>query len=279
MKTYQSIPFKSVPGHDLYLDVYMPDAENPPLIMWIHGGGWHDLSRNWNLILPMVDYGFAVASVDYRYSDEGPFPTQMYDLKDALRYLKTHAADFGYDGSTVIVSGDSAGSHLACMVAVSAGNKDWEAEDFDYRVQACVDFCAPTLFEGGEGAVRSGLFALLYGCDPATKTGKVRAEALSPINYIDGSEPPFLILHGSEDPIVNPSNPRALRNKLEEMNVPVHMYFIPGGHHGLSGELVNRVILEFLDYYIRGKKTVITPELQDCHQRTVPIVKETPVFD
>ncbi len=272
MKTYKEISFKKVEGHDLYLDVYMPEAEHPPLIMWIHGGGWQELNRDWNLIMPMVEYGYAVASVDYRYSDEGPFPTQMYDLKDALLYLKKHAADFGYDETKIVVSGDSAGGHLAVMMGVSAGNKDWEQEGEDYSVQAVVDFCGAIRFPGGAGTPDSPVLKKLLGVPLDSKTAKVRAVAASPVSYIDGSEPPFLILHGSEDPVVSPKDPRALRNALEDAGVPVHMYFIPGGHHGLSGELVNRIICEFLDYYLFGKKTVITPEVLDCHQRTVPVV-------
>ena len=131
MKTYKEISFKKVDGHELYMDIYLPEIDHPPLIMWIHGGGWRELNRNWNLVMPMLDRGYAIASVDYRYSDEGIFPTQMYDLKDALLFLKTHAKDYGYDATKIVVSGDSAGGHLAVMMGVSVGNKDWEKEDDD----------------------------------------------------------------------------------------------------------------------------------------------------
>lgn len=275
MKEFKGIPFKSVPGHDLYLDVYLPDGEErPPLIMWIHGGGWQELNRDWNLIMNMLNYGYAVASVEYRYSDEAEFPAQMYDLKAAQLYLKKHADEFGYDAGKMVVSGDSAGGHLAIMMAVSAGNKEWEEPDEDYSFQAAVDFCGPTSFPCGAGMPRAHVIEKLLGAPTDSKTCRARAHAASPLTYIDGTEPPFLILHGSEDPIVNPSNPRALRNALEVAGVPVHMYFVPGGHHGLAGDLVDRIIAEFLDYYLKGKKTVVTPEVLDCHQRTVPINPE-----
>lgn len=271
MKTYKDLVFKSVEGHDLYLDLYLPDESHPPLIMWVHGGGWQELNRQWNLIMPQLENGYAIASVDYRYSDEGAFPTQMYDLKDALLYLKKHADEYGYDGSKIIVSGDSAGGHLAVMVGVSAGNKDWEQEDQDYRVQAVVDFCGAVRIPGGTGCGENNVIRKLLGVPLDGKTAKIRAVNASPVSFIDGSEPPFLLLHGSEDPVVSPDDARALRNALEAAGVPVHMYFVPGGHHGLAGDLVNRIICEFLDYYIKGKKTVITPEVLDCHQRTVPV--------
>ena len=271
MKTYKDISFKKVEGHDLYLDVYMPDEQNPPLIMWIHGGGWKELNKDWNLIMPMLERGYAIASVEYRYSDEGPFPTQMYDLKDALLYLKTHAKEYGYDEKKVAVSGDSAGGHLCIMMGVSAGNKDWESTHGDYSVQAVVDFCGPGWLKPGNNP--DGVLETLLG-SVYSKAGLARAALACPATYIDGSEPPFLILQGSEDPTVNPEQARMLRNALEAKGVPAHMYYVPGGEHGLSGHIVNDIICEFLDYYIKGRKTVITPELQPCHQRTLPYVKK-----
>ena len=94
-----------------------------------------------------------------------------------------------------------------------------------------------------------------------------------PITYINGTEPPFLILHGSVDPTVSPNQSRALRNALEAAGVPVHMYLVPGGVHGLSGVLIDQIVQEFLDYYVKGKTTVITPQLTSEHDRTIPVNK------
>ena len=140
-------------------------------------------------------------------------------------------------------------------------------------IQAVVDFCGATYF-GASKAGEEDVPGQLLGASSGSKTALGRAAVATPMNYINGTEPPFLILHGSEDPVVSPSNPRMLRNALEQAGTPVHMYFIPGGHHGLSGKLVDDIIAEFLDYYLHGKKTVITPEVLDCHQRTVPVVKK-----
>ena len=279
MKSYKDIPFKTVERHDLYLDIYLPDdVQNPPLVMWIHGGGWMALNRDWNLMTPMLERGYAVASVDYRYIDEAPFPAQMYDLKDALVYLKEHAAQYGYDASNVVVSGDSAGAHLAAMVGVSVGHKDWEQPDKDYSVGAVVSFSGPFwLAWGGKPeklADGEEIFNRLVGGYLAKKETMARAAEVSPITYIDGSEPPFLLLTGTKDPLVDDIHSIQMCNELEEVGVPVHHYSIPGGDHGLAGDLVNGVVAEFLDYYIKGKTTVITPEVLPEHERTVPLVEE-----
>lgn len=276
MKSYLDIVYKKVEGHDLYADFYIPeDVENPPVIMWIHGGGWTELNRKWSLVFPQLERGYAVCSVDYRYADEAVFPAQMLDLKDALLFVKENGKKYGYDGSKVILSGDSAGGHLCSLLGVSAGNTDWEKEGCDYSVQAVVDFCGPISF----GALRPAehedneIFQLLFGGDGARKSLLGRAAAASPLTYVDGTEPPFLILHGSADPTVSPDQSRLLRNALEEKGVPVHMYLIPGGVHGLSGKLLDDVVQEFLDYYVKNRTTVITPELTSEHDRIVPYVR------
>lgn len=270
MKTYFEVPFKKVDGHDLYADFYIPDnVENPPVILWIHGGGWQELNRKWCLVYPQVERGYGICSVDYRYSDEAAFPAQMLDLKDALLFVKANGAKYGYDSSKIILSGDSAGGHLCSLLAVSAGNREWEKEGEDYSVQAVVDFCGPcNIAACGELETEDNrAISQLLGIQGGRKTLAARAAAASPDTYIDGTEPPFLILHGSVDPAVSPDQSRALRNALEAAGVPVHMYLVPGGVHGLGGELVDCVIQEFLDYYVKNKVTVVTPQLQAVHDR------------
>lgn len=278
MKTYENISFKKVEGHDLYMDIYMPDAENPPLIMWIHGGGWKALNKNWILVRPMLERGYAIASVEYRYADEAEFPAQMYDLKDALLYLKTNAKEYGYDPTKVIVSGDSAGGHLAAMIGVSAGNKDWELTDGDYSIQAAVIFCGPTCMSldiKNLGPESDGNpFNELIGAPLRSKAGVGRAAMASPVTYVNGTEPPFLLLHGSHDPTVSLFHPRNFRNALEAAGDAVHMYMVPGGVHGLASHIVDDIICEFLDFYIKGITTVIAPDLMPEHDRTIPEVKK-----
>jgi acetyl esterase/lipase len=276
LKEYKNIPYKRVETRDLYLDIFLPDEENPPLIMWIHGGGWKELNRTWNLAMPMLEKGYAVATVDYRYCDEGRFPTQMLDLKDAMLFLRRHADQYGYDGRKIAVSGDSAGGHLCTLMGVSAGNRDWETIEGDYSVQAVIDMCGPTELSmalQGKEDEPDNLIAELLGAPVTSKRGLSLAAAASPMTYIDGSEPPFLILHGSEDPVVSPEHSRLLRNALEKAGVPVMMYLIPGSVHAFGGKLVIDIIGEFLDYYLKGTKTVETPEVQKSHFREIRYVR------
>lgn len=272
MKEWKNILFKTVDGLQLYLDVFVPeDTVNPPLIMWVHGGGWNELNRTWSLVMPMLEKGCAVASVDYRYCDEAPFPAQMLDLKDAIVYLRKHAAEYGYDGGKIVLSGDSAGAHLACLAGLSEGNSAWEKPGEDYSVQAIIDISgpvslgdivAPDAKAGDLGSIEKLLDA---PCD--SKAFFSAAATADPITYIRGKEPPVLIVQGSEDPIVSAGQARKLRNALEAAGDQVHMYYVPGGLHSMGGELLYAVMSEFLNYYLKGEKTVTEPKVLKEHYR------------
>ena len=274
MKSYENIMYKQTDRRPLYLDVHMPEGtENPPLVFWIHGGGWSGLNRKWNLMMSMVERGYAVASPDYRYNDEGKFPTQIVDLKDALLFLREHAAEYGYDPSKVIASGDSAGAHLAAMMAVSAGNADWESRPGDYSIQASVLFngCFWLPVRSKEGT--DSELSKLLGAPGGTQTFVSRAANASPISHIDGSEGPVLLIHGTRDEVVPNLQSRMMRDALEAAGVPVHYYLVPGGIHGMCSPVLDDVIVEFMDYYIKGRTTVCNPKIAPEQERYIPVVE------
>lgn len=272
MKTYMDIPFLKTDVRTLCLDLYLPEnVSEPPLILWIHGGGWNELNRDWNLMYPMTDQGYAVASVGYRYADEAAFPAQILDLKAALRFLKKNGALYGYDGSRIIASGDSAGAHLACLLGTSAGYAPWEEPGEDCSLQAVVDLCGPIdlgcmIPEGAKPGDRPGMERLL-GAPCGTPEFAKKLKEACPVTYIDGSEPPFLIVHGTDDPTVPPAQSFLLRNALEQAGDRVQMYYVPGAVHSMGGELLIRVVREFLDFYIKGEKTVTAPPVLEQHFR------------
>lgn len=273
LKEYKDILFKEVEGHGLYLDVIVPDdVTNPPLVMWVHGGGWDELKRSWTLTKPMVNKGYAYAAVDYRYCDEAPYPAAMIDLKDALLFLRKHADEYGFDGSKIVVSGDSAGAHLATILGVSAGNAAWEQPGEDYSVQGIIDISGPVSFLQmfPKNPEDRNVITRVLGTDVTSKGARILAAEASAESFLNGTEPPVLIIHGSEDPVVNYEQARRFRNALEEAGDAVHMYHVPGGLHSMGGDLVERIMAEFLDYYLKGTKTVTEPKLVAEDYRTLP---------
>src|SRR5690606_39052762 len=96
METIADIEYARVGDRALLLDLYLPDGvENPPLVLWVHGGAWRFGGKADPLLLGIVDEGFALASIDFRNSPEAPFPAQVHDIKAAVRFLRARAAESG----------------------------------------------------------------------------------------------------------------------------------------------------------------------------------------
>ena len=119
--------FAEIGGHELLLDVSVPNNVcGPPLIIWIHSGGWRGGSHKANRISWIVEYGYAMASISYRLTDRAVFPAQIHDCKGAVRWLRANAERFGYDATRTVAAGASAGAHLAMLLGTSAGVKALE---------------------------------------------------------------------------------------------------------------------------------------------------------
>ena len=253
MKEYLDIPYKQINNLTLHLDIFLPDnTPNPPLIMWIHGGAWLAGDRKTPFLMWQLERGYALASIDYRLIDQGIFPCNIIDCKDALVFLKANAEKYGYDPTRIVVGGDSAGGHLAALMGTTIGHSDWEQTGADCSVKAVVDFYGPTAVtkEWENAQTPESPESLLIGEFVKTKRGKEKAAAANPIIYIDGSEPPFLIIHGDKDDVVPYSQSLFLRNALEDAGVSVAMHRVHGGGHGFEGAEINAVIDAFLDYHI-----------------------------
>jgi len=159
--TYLDLTYALVGGQPLKLDLYIPDdvLEPTPLVIRIHGGGWHGGSRYPlpQYMLPLLDGNIAIASVQYRltgqageFGDEPvTFPAQIHDVKGAVRWLRAHAAAYNLDPQRFGVWGASAGGHLAALLGVTGGMKALEGDvggylQFSSRVQAVADYYGPT---------------------------------------------------------------------------------------------------------------------------------------
>ena len=137
-------------------DIYVPEnAENCPVIVLVHGGGFMFGDQGMDVILPVIEKalekGYAVVSVDYRKSGEAVFPAAVADVKAAVRFVKAHAMDYGWNPEKIVVWGESAGAYLALMTALTPGVADLNGNVTDYDkipsdVAALVSFYAPVEF-------------------------------------------------------------------------------------------------------------------------------------
>ena len=236
--------YAEVDGHKLKLDLYLPaGSEGRPLVMYIHGGGWRKGSRkrcpvkNWAL---PADY--PVASISYRLSDQALFPAAIHDAKAAVRWLRAHAKEYGYDGDRIVAAGGSAGAHLALFLGVTNGMEEWEGEvgehpDTSSDVQAVIDYWGPSDFPlraktNPRRALTTtgGSYIWLGG-----KDGRIDPEVerrASPVTWVSEGDPPLLIFQGDADPVVLPVQSERMAEGYREAGLDVTLHLIPGGKHG-----------------------------------------------
>ncbi len=241
-------------GKPQLLDLYLPRAANGklPLVVWIHGGGWKSGSKeNFRPAQPLLNEGFAVASINYRLSGEAKFPAQIDDCKAAIRYLRAHAAEYGIDPARIGVFGSSAGGHLVALLGTSGSGTD--------GVQAVCDFYGPTdliamaKVPGYErhASPQSAESELLGG--PAEQHPEIAKQA-NPITFIGKDTPPFLILHGSADPIVPPQQSQLLHDALRKAGIESSLHFLPGAKHGgpeFMAPDVQKIVAEFFAKHLK----------------------------
>lgn len=225
----------------LHLDLYLPEkSDSPSLIVWIHGGAWRKGSKDRCPFAWMIEYGYAVASVQYRLTDKASFPAQIHDCKGAIRWLRTHAEKHAYDAKKIGVAGISAGGHLVGLLGTSGDVKELEGNvggnlEKSSRVQAVLDMCGPSDFllrlKNNPKAVNppDSPVAMLLG-GPASEKQDI-ARLASPAQHVTKDDPPLLIFHGTKDPLVNPNQSGHLRDLYRKEDLEVTLELIPEGGH------------------------------------------------
>ena len=277
VKIIEDIEFSSydVDGkkEKLLLDLYLPDKDSLkpyPLIIYIHGGGWMEGDKENCPGEEVIKLGYSMASINYRLSDVASFPAQIHDVKEAVRWLRKNASKYNIDPDRFGVWGDSAGGHLSALLGTSAGIPELEGKEDNYdissKIQAVCDWYGPTDFtkiklafeeKFSESVIEKygnkpwfeytlAITKLLGG--PLAENLKL-AELANPINFVDPTDPPFLIYHGELDNIVPISQSELLAEKLKENNVSVtFIKDLKRGHsyQGPKGERFDPALIEMV---------------------------------
>ncbi len=250
------------------LDLYVPEkTEKPvPVIIWVHGGGWQNGSKDGcpPLRQGFVQRGYAVASLDYRLSGDAIFPVQIEDCKAGIRWLRAHAKEYGIDPDRFGVWGSSAGGHLVALLGTSGDEKAFDVGpnlNVSSRVQAVCDYYGPTDLTQMDARAVSG--ARLKHNDPKSpeacllggpvQENKEKAARANPITYVSTNAlPPFLIVHGDADPVVPFHQSELLFDALKRNGAPVHFHCIKGAEHGkgFGGKEIGEMVNVFFDRWL-----------------------------
>lgn len=272
------------PNREEKLDLYYPadrgkDVRSPGIVI-IHGGGWtggdKGARREYNIGTTLAAAGYVCVSVEY-YKGKDRWPTNLFDCKNGVRFLRANRSKYQIDPDRIGVIGGSAGGHLALMVAYTSGLPELSPkapypEESD-AVQACVDLYGPSNLETRQATDPDG-----------TPNGKLREAGLfpgsrsesggkwafaSPVYHVTSQCPPTLILHGDADTTVDRDQSRELAKTLAQHGVEHRLVMLPGVGHTFDLQTwkqqplpfdLRPLVTEFLDKHLKAHRGVALPE-------------------
>ncbi len=255
VRAYTDIIYRRAPdGRRCRLDLYLPGAglaprDGRPAVVAIHGGGWRGGTKNTygREVARLARLGYVVASVEYVLSEPGrpTWPDNLDDVREAVRWVRGHAGDYGIDPGRIAALGSSAGGHLAELLGTQARGDEPET-----RVQAVVNLYGPSdlasLFKS-PGAVMP--LRMYLGRNPQEIPDRYRDA--SPITHASGRSAPTLIIHGEADMLVPVAQSRAMAARLNEAGVPSRVIVVPRAGHAFGLTVMGRdlvpEIAEFLE--------------------------------
>ena len=256
--TYANVPsWYGATRRDLRMDLIVPknrEEHRPcPCIIWICGGAFmvNDKSVWMPEMVRFARAGYAVASIEYRTSNEVSFPEPLKDVKAAIRYLRAHAAAYCLDPERFVVMGESAGGTMASLAGVTSHLTEYDEGDFlehSSAVQGVVDFYGLTDMElsseepaSGTDVVPDWAMKAFLGVS-SYEENKERASA---VRYVTQNTPPCLILHGTVDALVPVQQSITFYHKLKEAGVYTELYLLEGANHGddlfFQDEMIERI--------------------------------------
>ena len=239
-------------GHKL--DIYTPDdgQTTHKVIVLIYGSAWFSNNAKDAAFSSygkqLLDGGFAVVSINHRASTEAKFPSQIQDVKAAIRFVRGNAAKYGFDTSFVGITGFSSGGHLSSLAGTTNGVKtkkfgkvkvDIEGSLGAYTkesssVDAVVDWFGPIDMSRMERCETykdaNSPEAVLIGGPSADNPDMVKA--MNPMSYIDKKDPKFLVIHGNTDPVVPYCQSEYFSKALKDAGRLADFIIVPNGNHG-----------------------------------------------
>lgn len=274
---------KQVNGVSIKADVFLPASGYPPVVLFLHGGALISGSRRY---LPgyqarrLVQAGFAVVSCDYRLAPETLLEDILCDIQDAIRWVKGQGADeFPFDPSRVAVMGSSAGGYLSLMSGTFAVRPkaivsfygygdilgDWYTRPSAFYCQRPLISRAEALSSIGRREKSSGGYSrftfyfycrqqgtwpqVVSGFDPATDPQAIRR--FCPVEHIDSTYPPVLLLHGDQDMDVPYEQSQQMAAALTGKGIENRLITIPGGGHGFDGDGKNPQVQQVFEEVVQ----------------------------
>jgi acetyl esterase/lipase len=254
---YQSVPnltYVTATSYEAKLDIYKRrDTSGPqPTVVYFHGGFWAAGNKEGALmsLMPWFEMGWNVVNVEYRLARVAPAPAAVEDCLCALKYIVAQAKNYDIDVNRIVVTGESAGGHLALttgMIPASAGLDNECTGLRAPRVAAIINWFGITdVMDVIDGPNRRDIAATWLAGLPNREE---IAKRVSPLTYVRPGLPPILTIHGDADPTVPYPEAMRLHEALTQAHVPNQLLTIPGAKHGnFSAEERTKIFLTIREF-------------------------------
>ena len=242
------IEFAKAGDVTLTLDASIPDGPGPfPAVIIVHGGSWRNGNKQMfvkPLFEPLTNAGFAWFTINYRLAPAYHFPAPVADVQNAIRYVQSHAREYKVDLKRLALTGESAGGHLVSFVGARDGAK--------LQLRAVIPFYAPVDLE----ALVTGpdktdppvqalqallnrnawklLFKIVFDFTESDAGAIWRLREATPVKYVKKGMPPFLLIHGTKDPLVPFRQATLMRDKIKQAGSSCELFPVEGGAHGVG---------------------------------------------
>ncbi len=236
-RVISDITYRTASGVELKVDVYQSrNADGPaPTFIYYHGGGWVGGSKEANVLrlLPYLEQGWAAVNVQYRLGDVSLAPAAVVDSLCALRWVARNAEQYGFDTNRLVVSGNSAGGHLALTTGMLPADSGLDRQCLGSEtpeVAAIVNWYGITDVGDLLHGVNQKSYAVRWmGSLPNSME---IAQRISPLNYVTSDLPPIITIHGDADPTVPYDHAVQLHQRLDRAEVINQLVTVPNGRHG-----------------------------------------------
>ncbi len=241
----RDLPYLEGAGPRQSLDVYAPrgGVRDAPVLLQIHGGAWtigNKRQQALPLMMHLARRGWVCVAANYRLSPSATFPEHLIDVKQALRWIRENIAEYGGDPGFVTITGGSAGGHLSALAALTANRPEFQPgfEEIDTSVQAAVPFYGAYDFTNSQGhSMGAGLVDFVERTVLKQKLAASRPafEQASPLHHVSPDAPPFFVIHGTHDSLLDIADARAFTARLREISrAPVVFAELEGAQHAFE---------------------------------------------
>lgn len=266
-----NVEYAEIDGTKLHLQILLPFSRNDqemvcPCVVFVQGSAWfpQDVFAQLCRVSKLAERGYVIAVVEYRHSGIAPFPAQIMDARNAVRFMRVHAKEYHVDSENIVVAGDSSGGHTAMFAGMI--HDDAENNLFpgvSAEVKGIVNYYGSCSVMKDD----SNPIQVLH-CQPDSPEGMVMGH----VDLRDNIElkrklsvecniteetvmPPTIILHGTKDRTVNCEGSVILYRQMKKCGKDVRLYFIKGADHG-GAEFWTDQVIDIVDAFIKYCFTV-----------------------